>query len=71
MKLEQIITPNEIDVSRKPSDFLSWMDTLFERINNQDEDDKELEPQLLERTGIAKQIYEELVPLELLLRHKK
>lgn len=71
MKLEQVVNAEEIEVARKPSEFLCWMDNLFERIHSQDEDDKELESQLHKRTGIAKQLYEEVVPLAPLLRQKK
>ena len=73
MKIDDLIHTAEIEIPRRPSEFLKWVETIFEKINNANpnDDDEELETQIYMRTGIAKQLYEEIVPLELLLRVKK
>lgn len=68
MKLENILSTDEIMVRRTPRIFVEWFESLLSRTKGINDD--EFKTQMLIRAGLAKKFYEELFPLYRLLQTK-
>lgn len=68
MKLESIVTMNDIETQRIVADFISWFEEILARIRI--ESDAELREQVLMRSELAKIFYEELFPIYRLMQIK-
>lgn len=62
-----MISKNEIEIFRKPYDYIQWFDSYLESISR----DQTYREDALQHNGIFKQFYEELFPLYSLLKHKQ
>jgi hypothetical protein len=68
MKLETLVTKKDAQARRSIGDFVSWYGGLLGQAR--ESRDKELRRQMLLRTGIATQFYEELFPIFTLMKEK-